>query len=113
MSIRNNLLKPRKLHEELFELEDFPDESGAPTQVLIRCMTLKDQLYMDKTYGGDNVGRAVAMIPRCVLDPETKERVFSDEDIAALEGAQTVPLQRLIERVGAINSKASEDAEKN
>ena len=106
MSLRDSILGV-KIPEKVVTL-DFIRVRGKPIKVLVRGLSLPQQLELEKV--DDNMVRGLKTIVKCVLDPKTKEPVFEPEDVKALEGLPLMPLKALFELITKINQEPEEEA---
>jgi hypothetical protein len=110
-SIRETLLSAKPA-EKTVDLDAFKDARGKPLRVLVRALTVAEQVGVEKEAKGDGLRMGMLLIVHGVRDPKTGEPVFTVEDIAALENQPVSAIQRLVELVGQVN-KAPEETAKN
>lgn len=111
MNIRDTILSA-KPGERVVSLDAFKDARGKPLRVLVRALTVSEQVAVEKDSKDDGLRRGMLLIVHGVRDPKTGEPVFTVDDIEALESQPVSTIQQFVELVGSVN-RAPEETAKN
>lgn len=109
LSVRERILARRPFKSETVTLED-------DTVVEVRSMTLGERQDMfEEITDKDGVFHAQQMSPqmalRCAYDPETGERVFSDDDIDNIRNVDAGYIQPIIDKANVLSGNKKEGTE--
>jgi len=113
MSLRDQILAARDLRESV---EPVPEWGGS---LLLVEMSGEDRIAFDdesealKESGKkeDGLHLAARLLARCARDPETRERVFGDDDAGALTRKNPKVLMRLFRAAAALNVATEKEVE--
>ena len=119
MKLRDKILQSVDLEEELVAVPEWDCEilvrgmtGDKRSKLISECVKVNSRTKQTKT---DLDKMYPIMIIECSLDPETKERIFSDEDRDALSKKSAKALDRVFKKASALSGLEDEieEQEKN
>jgi len=121
---RDAILRATALKTEEVRVPEWMDPGSGADAVLVQELTglgrdeWEASLAVQRggTWVRDVANMRAKLVARCVVDPDTREPLFTQQDVHALGGLSAAALDRVADaayRLSGLNEAAVEDAAKN